>query len=495
MKLFFWSAVLLWMALPASAQAPDTSPESLSRQGRFAESASAWRSALAKDPSSVRAHTGIILALLKLDDVKAAEEASVRALTALPQSAAVHAARGEVLFRQGLIAAAELEYRAALKLDNQCARAWLGTGRIEAAVSHPAHARAAFTKAHQLDPEDGDALYRHAVLQDFPQNAALLEEHLAKYRAGAERERREHEYVAFIKALAGRRVWAPAGNPAGAEIRLENIATPAGVRGPGVRVKINGGPPHLLLLDTGASWITIPRRLAEKAGARKLSDFGMEGTGDAGPSSGYYAWVDRITIGDIEFRDCVIQVMLRENSNPEEGTLGLQMFTPFLITLDLPAHRLRLSSLPEKAPDAGDDPSRPLIARDSSDNPQRQFLSFGHLILLPVRVNDRNEGLFILDTGANTTSISASLGRQVTTLRNSKKRVTGMSGEVNDVFVAPDIRLQFARKPEPAEDLEAFDRPALSRNLETEVSGLIGLPALARRKITINYRDGVAEFE
>jgi hypothetical protein len=73
--------------------------------------------------------------------------------------------------------------------------------------------------------------------------------------------------------------------------------------------------------------------------------------------------------------------------------------------------------------------------------------------------------------------------------------VTGVGGEVNDVFLAPDIRLRFARKAEAAEDLAAFDRPALSRNLETEVSGLIGLPALTRRKIIINYRDGVVGFE
>src|SRR5216684_3247638 len=490
MTLLSWLTLLLCFASLASAQSPDNSPEALSRQGRFAESAAAWRSVLAKDPCSVRASTGLVLTLLKLDDVKAAEESSLRALAILPQSASVHAVRGEVLFREGLPAAAESEYRAALKLDDRCARAWLGMGRIEAAVSHQDHTRGAFAKAHQLDPEDGDALYRHATLLGFPQNVTLLEEHMARNRTGPERERREREYVAFVKALAGRKIWTPAGEPTGAEIKLDNIATPAGVRGAGVRVKFNGGAPHLLLLDTGASWITVPRKLAEKAGARRLSDFGMEGTGDAGPTAGYYAWVDKIAIGKIEFRDCVIQVTLKENSGPEEGTLGLQMFTSFLVTLDLPAHRLRLSSLPEKAPEAGDDPSRPLIAADTADNPDRQFLSFGHLILLTVRVNDKVEGLFILDTGANTTSISARLGRQVTTLRNSKLSVTGASGEVNDIFLAPNIRLRFARKAEDPEDLEAFDRPALSRNLETEVSGLIGLPTLARRKIIINYRDG-----
>jgi predicted aspartyl protease len=479
----------------APAQAAELTPQALSRQGRFSEAVAAWRAILVKNPASGEAHAGLVLDLLRLDDVKAAEEAASRALATLPQAALVRAVRGDVFFRKGMPAAAESEYRAALRFDDRCARAWLGMGRIEAAVSHRDHARAAFEKARQFDPEDGDALYRSAALSAFPQNVTLLEDHLARYRTGPERERREHEYIAFIKALAGRKIWTPPADAARAEIKLDNIATPAGVRGAGVHVKFNGGPPHLLLLDTGASWITVPRKLAEKAGARKLSDFGMEGTGDAGPAAGYYAWVEKISIGDIEFRDCVIQVTLKENSNPEEGTLGLQMFTPFLVTLDLPAHRLRLSSLPETAPGPRDDSTRQLIAPDTAEQSQRQFLSFGHLILLPVRVNDKAEGLFILDTGANTTSVSASLAKQVTALQNSKMRVTGASGEVNDVFLAPDIRLRFAGKTETAEDMQAFDRPALSRSLETEVSGLIGLPALTHRKIVINYRDGVVRFE
>src|SRR5258708_4015298 len=146
MRLFFRPVLLLWIASLASAQSPDNSPEALSRQGRFAESAAAARSALAEDPASVKAHTGLVRALLKLDDVKAAEEGSSRALAVLPQSAPVHAVRGEVLFRQGQVAAAEREYRSALKLDDQCARAWLGLGRIEAAAAHQTHAREAFMK-------------------------------------------------------------------------------------------------------------------------------------------------------------------------------------------------------------------------------------------------------------------------------------------------------------------------------------------------------------
>src|SRR5258707_13700616 len=102
MRPFFRPILLLWIASLASAQSPDNLPEALSRQGRFAESAAVWRSVLAKDPSSVRANTGLVLTLLKLDDVKTAEENSTRALAILPQSASVPAVRGQGFFCAGL---------------------------------------------------------------------------------------------------------------------------------------------------------------------------------------------------------------------------------------------------------------------------------------------------------------------------------------------------------------------------------------------------------
>jgi hypothetical protein len=71
--------------------------------------------------------------------------------------------------------------------------------------------------------------------------------------------------------------------------------------------------------------------------------------------------VEKITIGDLEFHDCVVQVSMKNIAGPEDGTLGLQMLTDFLVTLDFPAHRLRLAPLPEATDTASDDPARPLV--------------------------------------------------------------------------------------------------------------------------------------
>jgi hypothetical protein len=41
----------------------------------------------------------------------------------------------------------------------------------------------------------------------------------------------------------------------------------------------------------------------------------------------------------------------------------------------------------------------------------------------------------------------------------------------------------------------SYEQQSISRNLETEVSGFIGLPALNRARVTVNYRDGVVRIE
>src|ERR1051325_2740128 len=94
-------AVLLASPLRAAqttpiAQAnPLSSARALFKQGKFREAAAAYRSLIEKTPSA-EAYSGLVQSWLKLDDVKAADESSKRALGAFPGSPIIHAARGDV---------------------------------------------------------------------------------------------------------------------------------------------------------------------------------------------------------------------------------------------------------------------------------------------------------------------------------------------------------------------------------------------------------------
>ena len=212
----FWPLLAIVMLAPlASAQVsapPDdgglANARALFRQADFRGAAAAFQKIVDAKPSA-EAYAGLVRSLLKADDVKAAEESSQKALTVLPESAMIYAARGDVYFRRGLIPQAEDEYRAALKIDEKSTRAWLGQGKVDAAYARRSKAKAAIGKAHELDPEDSDAFYEWAVRLPYPENVAALERHLAEFHNDPEEERHEREFKEFVKALAGRKTWIP----------------------------------------------------------------------------------------------------------------------------------------------------------------------------------------------------------------------------------------------------------------------------------------------
>jgi tetratricopeptide (TPR) repeat protein len=488
-----------------SPPVPDkvSSARSLFQQGKFKEAVAMLTPAEGINPTA-DAYALEIRSLLKQDDVAAAEQRSARAIELFPQSPIVLAARGDVLFRRGLMADAEDQYRAALKLNGSCAHAWLGMGRIYSAASRRTDSKEAYNRAHELDPADGDAYYYWAVGLPYPQNIAELEKHVATFRDDAERERHEREYIDFLKALAGRKVWVPVKQPERAELKLQAVisdsvprprsplsgaqavlpAADSRVRGYSLQVRLNDKAHASVMLDTGASGLTISRKLAEKAGAIKLSEHSLEGVGNSGPAKGYEAWIDKVTVGEFEFHNCHVHVSPQENAD-YDGLIGTDIFDEFMVTVDFPGRKLHLEPLP-KAPD------QPPTSAPANFT---QIYRFGHIMLIPTSLGKSTRGLFVLDTGAFTNSISPQLAQQVTTVRRSDVPVKGVSGNVTNVFSADAAVLHFSHFSQPNESMATFDVNGLSKDLGTEVSGFIGFATLRKMKMIINYRDGLVDFD
>lgn len=466
----------------SSANAELAVARHLFRQGDFRGAAEAFRKIIESQPSP-QAWAGLVKSLLKLDDVKSAEESSRQALEAFPQAALAHAVRGDVQFRRGLLNEAADEYQAALTLDPSCARAFLGQGKVDAVLARRARAKESIDKAHDLDPEDGDALYEWAIRQRYPGNVTALEKHLAEFRSDAESEGHERDYVALLKALAGREVWIQRPEVAYAELKLETMTAGPGMRtrGYGLRVSFNDRGSATLLVDTGASGVTITRKFAEKIGALKLSEQSLEGVGKGGAAHGYQAWVDKVVIGDIEFHDCFVHVSPQAVAGAD-GMIGTDVFEKFLVTLDFPARKLRLEPLPSPTASGDDSPAEAagLV----------QAFVFGHLLLLPTQAGGKASGLFALDSGSNVSSISADLAKSLSQLRPLNTTVAGMSGGANSAYVADNVILEFAKTRRRDQRLITVDLRSVSKDLGAEVSGQIGFASLENTRLVIDYRDG-----
>ncbi len=96
-------ASLAWaQSLPATDDGALANAHQLFRQADFRGAAAAFRKIVEAKPSA-EAYAGLVRSLLKADDVKAAEESSQKALAAFPDSAIIHAERGDVDYRRGFI--------------------------------------------------------------------------------------------------------------------------------------------------------------------------------------------------------------------------------------------------------------------------------------------------------------------------------------------------------------------------------------------------------
>jgi hypothetical protein len=249
-----------------------------------------------------------------------------------------------------------------------------------------------------------------------------------------------------------------------------------------------------LQLDTGASGILIPHRAGDRAGVARLSDATFGGFGDSLKSPGGYRGIaERVRIGSVEFHDALINVSSQESIGTADGLIGTDVFSEFLITMDFSAKKLRLDPLPGYH--VSDEELHDRVV--SAD--MRNFVPvfrFGHVLLLPTRVNDSREVHFVLDTGSAKTLISYEMAEEASKLkRDDRTRINGISGQVADVYQTGDLFLQFAGFRQKNLGMTAFNMWEQSRRIGTEISGFLGLPLLNLFTLTIDYRDGLVNFE
>jgi hypothetical protein len=139
------------------------------------------------------------------------------------------------------------------------------------------------------------------------------------------------------------------------------------IQGYGLDVKINGTAARLML-DTGAGGILIDRKIADKARVSQIVQNNIHGLCDRGPAGGYIGSADSIEIGDLQFNDCRVEVMNSGSVIGRDGLIGGDVFAQFLVDIDSPDGKFRLSQLPPRP-----DEATPQAALDTGANPELNF--------------------------------------------------------------------------------------------------------------------------
>jgi tetratricopeptide (TPR) repeat protein len=513
--------------------------DQLYRAGKFAEAEASYQAILKTDSKLVPAQVGSVRAMLRQQKIDEAMDEVNKALAQQPNEAPLLAAKGDVLFRRGEMTDAEGSYLAAKKLDPNAVRAYLGLARLYRSYSLYRKAYDQLQTAHEIASDDIEV--QRAWLNMLPRKERLgaMEAYLGGPHPDDEEETKwMTEYLAFLKATADKPVHACrlVSKVEQTETKLETMYGPDihRMRGIGLSVRLNDRNVHLLL-DTGAGGIMVNHRLAEKAGLTRIAALHFGGIGDKGLQSGYTAVADHIRIGELEFQDCVVSVSDKGSVADEDGLIGADVLGAYLIDIDLPGMRLKLSPLPKRPEDTvapkslnseGEEQANaeqkeesatepttqepktpPPTAKPARRLPKDRFIApemadwtkvfrFGHSILVPTSVNDSKAMLFGLDTGAFSNLLSVRAGRLVAKV-NSEDRVQihGLNGNVDKVYSSENATLRFGHFQQSNLGIITLDLSSVSRHTGTEVSGFLGFAMLRQLEVELDYRDGLVDFK
>ncbi len=264
----------------------------------------------------------------------------------------------------------------------------------------------------------------------------------------------------------------------------------------GFNTAVNDDKPQRTLLDTGASGITIAQSIAQRVGAKRIGSTQILGVGDEGARDAWLGVVERISVGNLEYRDCVVSVMDDEVFGDGEAQLiaGIDwLWNDFLVTMDVPQLRLVLTAHPAWHEADPKHQRQEPYERSNSSVPQgwAPVRLFGHDVIMPALIDNEIETYFLLDTGAWATVLSTRIGEQLGRLRASNVVIQGISGEVETVQeIHGDTVLLFPGVQQEHRNIKVIDLDRFGRR-DSGFGGVIGYSLLQYMEVTIDGRRGL----
>jgi hypothetical protein len=260
------------------------------------------------------------------------------------------------------------------------------------------------------------------------------------------------------------------------------VIPPAPSTGLLLKVRIDGGPPLQLLLDSGAQSIVLDRRAAAKSGHTTGTDLDLVGAGSSPRPSGA-AMARTVEIGDLVLRDCPLIVVRDKVLDGVDGVIPLALFAGFFIRLDIPARTLELRPYPSERP--GDDGAL-MNVRASQD-----------LLFVNAVLNEARAGYVLLDTGASYSAISEDTARDLgfPHLFSTPVPLQGGAGAVEGRMHSSEVRFRLGSRVVKTNQVVVVGLQAIERYHRLSVAGVLGYPALRESVLSINYRDSMVAID
>jgi Tfp pilus assembly protein PilF/predicted aspartyl protease len=461
-------------------------------EGKLIEAKQALTLELQQRPDSVRHLILLTRTLLIEDEFDEAKTTIQRALKLAPANTEALALYGHCLFREGSFALAETQYQKSLRLDSKQASAHLGMGRVYLTRQQSEQGVKSFQQAIQLAPQEEDNYFfaseAYGTTKDFPKQVESLEKYLAlKPKFNAERVENAKALLTFFKHFEKGPVAAITDPDRRYDIPFQPFYGLMLVEG-----HVNGQGPFRFLVDSGATSTVLSNGLFDSLKIPVLSTAVVSCVGGTGRTGTKLAKVEKFKVGELEISN--LPVSSFDNTIFAElidGVLSTADLADFLITLDYPDRRIVLS--PSKS---GAQPAKDML----TSRVEVPFRILGNLILTPISINQQPAQNFLFDTGAVSSTLSkrqaAFLGvRDDTPNASVDIQFAGACGVTQSVLSVDRVDLSLQALKVPYAKILAVELKEISKELRSEVSGILGGDFYSQRKVTIDYRNTKLIFE
>ncbi|HEV2578060.1 MAG TPA: aspartyl protease family protein [Acidobacteriaceae bacterium] len=515
-SLLCWATLCLLSSVPARAitcnvrTSPMTAGDIAMARGDYVKAESLYAGESKSGPEADRTHAALIRAQLRQSKIADAEKDAVAWSTAQPKNPWALVAISEVRWREGRPDDTLRTLETIRTLDYCNPQAHADLANLYRMRGLYASANRELTLARKFDPVDAQIEFAWLHLQppatrlteitDLLSNAAWLS---ADQINGLSREKQR----LFEAPPSGCHLVSP--------VTSTSIPFRAMQNGPqaptywGLDVGFDGKQ-RRLKIDTGASGLLLSKSAANALHLEPSANLKIHGIGDDGDVDSYIAKVHSIKIGGLEFQDCYVQVLgiTPKTMAADDGLIGGDVFSHFLLTFDFPGRALKLDPLPTRPDEtAGATPTLDTGVAAAFAEPQDAYRDpsmkdwdavwrSGHDLIMNVRLNAHGPWrLFLLDTGSSMDLISPDAASEVAKVdKGSWTRVAGISGEVKKTWTTGPMKLYFSHFVAPVQGMVAIDTSRLAPSAGFEISGLIGTPTLHQFTLSIDYRDNLVHF-
>ncbi len=489
------AALLILLLLQIRAAVPpDRAAEAQSElfAARYKHAAELYRDLLKQDPDWAPGYYGLVRALLEDEHAHQAYQVAEDGLKRLPKTAEALTAAGFASFRHGEIQKAEQYFIQARQINPQYPGALEGLADIYACVSRFKTALDLRLAAFAKQPDNPALITAWANTLKGKEHIEGLQRALSIYDPSSREARSLRAHIASDKALGDRKVRQLASPYQQYAIKLIRIEpTPGKPRGLGIQAKLNGRRTISLLLDTGASGISISPRAAAKAGLEALGEETVEsrGVGDDKPPDESRFLASSLEIAGLAFNNYVVSAFRSAKDDDIDGLIGADVFRQFLVTIDFPNAKLLLEPFPGPPPGEEPEDAPPLPSGSF-----RAIRSSSHLMVFTA-VNESAGHLFLLDSGFFTNVIDTALASEVTKVHaDDRLGIRGIQGRVKEVSRADRITLTFAGFRQVNANLVAMNLDKIGDGLNIGIDGIIGMSVMWNVKMTIDYRTGAVRL-